>query len=218
MTAPETPGEKAEKAKIRRRWITLGEVLGVAAVAISGLTFYTGWSDRRAERAEKSVAESRESRAGAVLLLRATPSKEADSLALVPRRDEQAIQSQTIRFPKSLGVAPVETTGDPRIEAGWFGGALRTARKTAGRPNETAGDERLPIAIETHFLVGDTPQTDIALYDVGYAVEGGGLFGGADVRLRGLSLVERASAATAQARLDALWAKRQPTISSAAKK
>jgi hypothetical protein len=34
---------------------------------------------------------------------------------------------------------------------------------------------------------------------------GGGLFGGTNVTLRGLSLVERVSAEKAQARLDAIW-------------
>ena len=54
----ETPAAKAEAARIRRRWLTLGEILAVAAVAISGLTFWNSYSERR-HTEEARVAESR---------------------------------------------------------------------------------------------------------------------------------------------------------------
>jgi len=51
---------------------------------------------------------------------------------------------------------------------------------------------------------------DSAIYDIGYRVEGGGLFGGHKVRMRGISRVETASPRGVQARLDAIWRSRQP--------
>ena len=47
MLEPETPQQQAaEAAAIRRRWITLGEVLAVAAVLISALTFWNSYQER----------------------------------------------------------------------------------------------------------------------------------------------------------------------------
>ena len=37
---PIDPVEKHEAARARRRWLTLAEILGVAAVLISGLTLW----------------------------------------------------------------------------------------------------------------------------------------------------------------------------------
>ena len=73
----------------------------------------------------------------------------------------------------------------------------------------TAGDERLPVAITSQFIADGTTLTDVALYDVGYVLEGRFL-GGSKLRLRGLSRIGRADAKTAQARIDAIWKGRQP--------
>ncbi|MDB5685183.1 MAG: hypothetical protein JWM75_2881 [Sphingomonas bacterium] len=215
--ANDTPTEKAEAASIRRRWITLGEVLAVAAVAISGLTFWNSYSERSHAEAERS-SESRKAQVkAATLLLKAEPSRDGERLSLSALSPEQTIQAQTISFPTALGVAPAETTGEPRIEGDWFEDGLKKARRAAQRKDETAGDERLPVAIRSQFLADGALHDDVAIYDVGYVLEGR-LIGGSALKLRGISLVGRAGATSAQARLDAIWKKRQPTISSAEKK
>ncbi|MFC3442465.1 hypothetical protein ACFOKF_14925 [Sphingobium rhizovicinum] len=204
---PETPKEAraAEAAAIRRRWITLGEGVAVLAVSISALTLYLNWSDKRDERADK-VAEGRKasSRAGA-LVLNAQAVKD-DQITLRPADPEQIVQSQTIIFPRALGIDPVETTGDPRIEASWFADALKKARAKAKLPDDSVGDERLPVAITTRFVVGGDAHENIALYDVGYGVAGRWI-AGHSLSLRGLSRVEKLSVDSAQARIDARWAR-----------
>ncbi len=189
-----------ERRRSRLRWVTLGEAVAIAAVAISGLGLYQGWQDRDARRAEHAQ-EARAAGKARVLSLRATAQRDGAVLALAPLVDGQSIQSQTIRFPAALGVAPVETAGDPRIEAGWLADGLKKARHAAGMKDATAGDARLPVAIETRFLDGGDVHADRAVYDLGYAIEGRFLLGGT-VRLRGLSLVARGAG---QARIDALW-------------
>jgi hypothetical protein len=207
--------EKAEAAAVRRRWITLGEFLGVAAVIISALTFWNSYSERRNSELERaSEARSAEVKVRS-LILRATPDREGEVLTLAAASD-QAIQTQAIAFPAALELEPVETT-NPRIEADWFDGALRKARKAAGQRDEDAGDERLPVAITTRYVADGEMFTDVSLYDVGYEVKERFLRGGA-VRLRGLSFIGRTRAGAAQARLDELWKTRQPTISSGEKK
>jgi len=203
---PDTPKEAraAEAAAIRRRWITLGEVLAVLAVGISALTLYLNWADKQDERAEKAAESRKASSRAAVLVLNADGVKD-DRIVIKTTDPDQLIQSQTILFPRALGIAPVETTGDPRIEAGWFDGALKKARAKAKLPDDSVGDERLPVAITTRFVVGGDTHENIALYDIGYGVKGGWI-AGHSVALRGLSRVATLKGDSAQARIDARWA------------
>jgi hypothetical protein len=204
----ETPKEKAVSARIRRRWITLGEVLAVAAVSISGLTLWNSYRERQDERVEKASESAKADAASHRLLLKATADRSAERLDLLPLRAEQSIQSQTITFPTALGLSPVETTGDARIEADWFDEALVKARKTAGLKAETRGDEKLPVLLTTRFLADGAPVTDRAIYEIGYATDSAFL-SGTSVRLRGLSLVARVTG-DAKARLDTLWTRKTP--------
>lgn len=204
-----TPSEKAEAAAVRRRWINLGEVLAVAAVAISGLTFWNSYSERSHAEAEKATESKRASVRAATLLLRAEPTKDGDRLTLSTIGQDQSIQSQVIDFPTALGVTHVDTTGNARIEADWFEDGLKQARKKARRKDETVGDEQVPVAITTQFIADGDMHQDVALYDVGYALDGR-LIGGSRLRLRGLSRIGKADAKTAQAKVDAIWNRRQP--------
>lgn len=186
--------EEPRRRRVPIRWITLAEAVAIGAVLISALGLYNSWSgDRPTPPAATPAATAHP------LVLRATADREGARLSLAPVRDAQVIQSQTIAFPAALGVARVETTGDPRIEAEWINDALKKAGGKAG-----TGDRRLPILLTTVYVDDGASLTDVAVYHLGYAVEGGGLFGGTHVRLRGLSLVTRGKGAT-QARLDAMW-------------
>ena len=200
----ETPQEKAETARVRRRWLTLGEILAIVAVAISGLTLWNSYRERTNADVARQAESSKATRSAATLVLKAAPDRDGRTLALSPRLDSQTIQGQTIAFPKVLGLAPVETTGDARIERSWLEAALVKARKAADAPDKTAGDARLPLLIVTRFLIDGDPRVDRAVYELGYATDHGFL-SGTSVRLRGLSRVGPvASDAAGQARIDAL--------------
>ncbi|CAM8648435.1 hypothetical protein [Sphingobium sp.] len=203
----DTPKEAraAEAAAIRRRWITLGEILAVLAVGISALTLYLNWADKKDQRAEKAAESRKASGRAAILVLNADSVKD-DRIALKTTDPDQVVQSQTILFPRALGIAPVDTTGDPRIEADWFSDALKTARAKAKLPDDSVGDERLPVAITTRFVVGGDTHENIALYDIGYGVAGRWI-AGHSLSLRGLSRVETLKSDSAQARVDARWAR-----------
>jgi hypothetical protein len=195
--------QAAEAAATRRRWITLAEVLTVVAVAISGLTLWNSWSERRDSETSRQVEARQASSRAATLVLTATSSGKG-TLLLKPAAEEQAVQSQTIAFPTPLALAPAQTTGEPRIEATWFESALEKARDKADLPDDSRGDERLPVAITTRFLVDGKPHEDVAIYDIGYTISGHWL-SGHTVTLRGLSLVSRVKRATSQASLNARW-------------
>ena len=200
MPDRQSPAQAAEAAAIRRRWITLGEILAVVAVLISGLTFWNSYQERSSAEAERVAEKKEKSVKAKTLMLKASGS--GASLDLAALDPQQAIQSQTILFPSALGLSAIETV-DPRIEAGWIEAAAKKARK-AGGASQTSGDRRLPIAVTTRFVSGGETFTDAALYDVGYRRDPG-LLGGSDVELLGLALVERVSAESAQKRLDGLW-------------
>lgn len=197
-----TPEERKEAAAIRRRWITLGEILAVVGVLISGLALWNSWSERSLAEKERAEQKARQANVSRTLLLK--PSGGGKRLALAAHDPDQAIQSQTLVFPSALALGAFETT-EPRIEAEWVKRALKKAQ---GKDEKVHGDARMPVAITTRFVADGRAFTDTALYDVGYKASGGGLFEGREVELKGLSLIERASAAKAQQRLDALWGAR----------
>jgi len=202
--------EEAEAASVRRRWITLAEILGVIAVLISGLTLWNSYRQRTADEAEKAAERSQAEAEAQVLLLRATPDREGEILRLASAGEGQTIQNQTVAFPGPLAVATIDTLIEPRIEARWFEQALLRARQAGGARDGSRGDERIPVAITTLFFSAGAMHRDAAIYDIGYRVEGGGLFGGHKIRMRGISRVETVQPRALQARLDALWRSRQP--------
>lgn len=164
--------EAAEAAAIRRRWINLGEVVAVIALVISAATLWLNWSEHSGSQAEKAAENSRATMRAGTLTLTAVPKAKGARLDLKPATSDQTVEDQTIRFPTSLGIEPVQTSGEPRIEARWFDSALKQARDKAGLPGDTRGDERLPVMIETRFLADGEEHRDVALYDVGYAIKG----------------------------------------------
>ena len=199
------------RAARRRRWVTLGEILAVAAVGISALTLWDSHQDRARSEEKAAASASREDAEVATLVLRATPSHDGDRLTLAPLNPEQAIQAQTILFPTALGVSPIETTGDPRIEAAWFADALKRARKAAGQKEDDPGDQRLPIVVVTHYLAAGQRHTARAIHDLGYTLEGRFLRGSA-VTLRGMSIVSSVGEKHMRQALDKLWRQRHPAV------
>ena len=199
--------EEVEAAAVRRRWITLAEVLGVIAVLISGLTLWNSYRQQSSDEADKAATRAQAAAEAQVLLLRASPDREGRILGLATAGTGQTIQNQTINFPGPLGVAAIDTLIEPRIEARWFEQPLLRARQGQ---DESRGDERVPVAITTAFFSGGELHRDSAIYDIGYRVEGGGLFGGHKIRMRGISRVETSAARNLQPRLDAIWRSRQP--------
>jgi hypothetical protein len=200
--------DDSAQGKARRwRWITFAELLAVATVLLSALALYDSHRARTQEDSERAAAKGQEALRVDRLTLVGTARDDGRSLRLAPAVGTQVVQSQLIRFPGALGVAPAQTTGDPRLEAEWFAGGLKKARHEAGQSDDSVGDERLPIAIETRYLADGVIRTDRAIYDVGYTISGQFL-GGSRVTLRGLALVGRPAGDLA-AELDRRWSARR---------
>ena len=199
--------DESAEAKARRwRWITFAELLAIATVLISGMALWDSHRARTEADAERAAAQGKEAVRVDRLTLVGTARDDGRSLQLAPAVANQLVQSQLIRVPDALGVVPAQTTGDPQIEAEWFAAGLKKARRVAGESDDSVGDERLPVAIETRYLADGVIRTDRAIYDVGYTISGRFL-GGSSVTLRGLALIERPAGDVA-ATLDKRWSAR----------
>ncbi|QJU58586.1 hypothetical protein HL653_13175 [Sphingomonas sp. AP4-R1] len=184
----EASEEKKEAARVRRRWLNLGELLAIAGVVISGAALWNSYRERTHAEAEQANAEARTTKAAETLVLRATVEKDGNLLSLAPRDPDQTIQAQTIRFPAALGLSPIETSGDARIERVWFERGLTDALEKAKATKRAPGDQRLPVQITTRFLVGGIEHEDSAIYSVAYTL-GHGFLAGTTVKMRGISRV-----------------------------
>lgn len=180
------------------RWLTLAEAVGVLALVVAALGYWDTHREREAA-AKAHEAEAEASVRRQAFLMTATPQGDGAWLKLEAVTEGQVIQTQAIWFPKALRDGKVETTGNPRLEAGWIAGPLR---KAAGKAE--AG--RVPVAIQTVFVEDGEMKTDRSLYQLGYSLHPH-LLRGAEVKLEGLSLVRRGLKGEPQAAADSLWPK-----------
>jgi hypothetical protein len=197
------------KKRLPIRWLTLAEVVGLVAVVIAGLGYWDSHRERSFEERERAAAERErmaEARAGALkqtFLMTATPQGSGDWLRLTSVHPEQVIQTQSLIFPTEVRADSVETTGNPRIEAGWLEAGLAKAEKARGRGGKEA-QGRLPIGIVTVYIEDGQTKTDRALYLLGYSLHPRVLRSDR-VELEGLSLVRRGVGEDVQAAVDGLW-------------
>lgn len=189
------------EARTRRRWITMGEIIGIAALVISGLSYWDAHQERVAPPKPPAVAPAKEK----PLVLTGTLSAARDRIDLHPASSDDVIQTQTIHFPGLVRADAVDTTGNARIEAAWFESGLRAALKGT---KLHAGRHRLAVGIETSYVVGDATRTDRAVYDLGYTLHERLLRPDA-VAIEGVSLVRHAGS-DLQASVDARFATQVP--------
>lgn len=200
----------SETSRPRRRlpvrWLTLAELVGILALVVAAL----GWWDNHRERLQQDQERAAEARTRAAEAKREslkssfllTGSVEGDGrrVRLASAHADQVIQTQTVIFPSAVRGDPVETTGNPRIEADWFEGGLKKAGVKAGQPR------RVPVGVVTTYVEDGDMKTDRAIYAVASTLQGR-LLRGARLQLDGISLVRRGVGGDLQAAVDAAWAR-----------
>ncbi|MGN6817713.1 MAG: hypothetical protein ACTHJR_03475 [Sphingomonas sp.] len=193
----ETPAERAEKAAIRRRWISLAEWVGIAALLISAVGLWMTWSDRKADQAERASESAEKS------LVTFTALRSGGGAVLNLSDPDHRISEIDVTFPPALGAESQAGLSSPQINAQWFDKALLKATDKGKDDREG----RLPVLITARWWDGDARKTDRAIYQVRWKTAGR-LFRGRTVSLEGASLAERGGT---PARLDALWTKERPS-------
>ena len=200
----ETSLSDTPRKRLPLRWLSLAEIVGVVAVVVAVLGYWDSHRERTQEAREKAPAARErqvEARANALrqsFLMTGTLEGSGDRIRLSSQRPEQVIQTQTIWFPKAIRDAPVETTGNPRLEVGWVEDGLRKAKTESGR---------VPVGVLTVFIEDGLTKTDRAVYQVGYSLHPRTLRK-AEVDLDGLSLARRGVTGDLQGAADNLWAAR----------
>ena len=202
--------EETPLKRLPIRWLTLAEIVAVAALVITGLSFWDSHRERVRDERERSAAAS-ERQASARAEAKAAALKQTfvmtgaredggAKVVLTSVNDGQVIQTQTVWFPSEIRSDSVETTGNPRLEAGWIENGLR---KKAGK----AKTGRVPVGVLTVFIEDGQTKTDRAVYQLGYSIHPRTLR--ADrVELEGLSVARRDVSGDLQAAAGTLWSAR----------
>jgi hypothetical protein len=185
------------------RWLTLAECVGLLALVIAALGYWDTHRERADRDHERAAAERQHqadlkaSAAKLSFLMTGTVDNAGDKIRLASVHSEQVIQTQTVYFPATLRADSVETTGNPRLEAGWIEDGVRRAHlfRTG----------RVPVGIETVFIEDGQTKTDRSLYQLGYSLHPRVLRGD-KVQLEGLSLSKRGVAGDLRGAASQAWA------------
>lgn len=189
-----------ERKRGQGLWLTVGEVVGVLALAIAGLNY---WESHR-EHLEAVRLQQAQTQAATAFVATGEADSGGRVINLRPLKSSQAIQSQRYRFPADVRSDPIEMTAErPRIEADWLAEGLKHALEAAHA--KPSGEARIPVVIETvYFEDGDT-HTDVSLYEIGFAWKHA-FIGGWQVRLRGSALSRRGLTGDAAKAMEKPWA------------
>jgi hypothetical protein len=205
-------GETPTERKRRLRFLTVAELVGIAALIIAAAGYWDTHRERaqtERERAAEAQEKRAEARAGALkltFLMTGSPEGAGERLKLASVHSEQVIQTQALTFPSEIRGDAVNTTGNPRIEAGWIEGGVTKAEHARDGKGRSGP---LPVAIVTTFIEDGQTKTDTALYQLGYRAHPRVLRSD-KVELEGLSLIRRGVAGDAQAAVDAAWLRQNP--------
>ena len=192
----------------RVRWLTLAEVVGILALAIAALGWWDSHTEHqredrdRAEAASAQAASARREAQRATFLLTGSVEQSGERIRLASARQDQVIQTQTLIFPQAVRADPVETTGNPRIERGWFEDGLKKAARDRGdKPN---AELRMPLGVITTYVEAGDTKTDRAIYLVAGSLRHR-VLRGSRLDLDGLSLVRRGVTGDLRASVDKTW-------------
>jgi hypothetical protein len=159
----------------RRRWITLGELIALAALIVSALGVWISWKSSDGDK-ETRVVEQHQP---IPLTLRARREDDGTRLEISPVESSHALESLTVTLP---GATPIQVGSDGELAASDVESALK------GRENEPK-DRTLSVRvrIDTRYVEMGKDKKASGAYTLRYMWKGGGLFGGRSLHLVSLS-------------------------------
>ena len=165
--------ETPEQRRRRLRWLTLGEVIAVIALAISALGLWKTWNS---DDGPTTVVEQRQPVA---LTLRGKAEDDGRKLEITPVEQSHALQSLTIALPGAASAINIGSDG--QLSASDLEAAVS---KNADREK---GTHRLRVRIQTDYVEAGAARHASHAYVLTYRWESGGLFGGRSLRLVSLA-------------------------------
>jgi hypothetical protein len=161
--------------KPRRSFISLGEVIALAALIVSGFGAWIAWKSNNEDKPTRIV----EQRQAIPLVLRAKVVDDGKALEIAPVEESHALQSLKIAVPGSN--AAIDVGSDGALAAR----AIEPLVKN--RDKDSEGPRTLRVRIEARYVEAGKDRTSAASYTLSYRWEGGGLFGGKSLRITGFS-------------------------------
>jgi hypothetical protein len=161
--------------KTRRRWITLAELIALAALIVSALGVWIAWKSNSQDKTTRIV----EQRSAVPLALRGTVDNEGRTITLIPADPSHALEAVTVII---KGASPIEVGSDGRLGASDVENALKDREKEAKDVTHS-----VPIRIAARYVEAGADRRGGGNYVLRYKWEGGGLFGGRTLRFVGLS-------------------------------
>lgn len=159
----------------RRRWITLGELIALAALFVSGIGVWISWKNSDNDKPTRIV----EQRQAIPLALRAKPDDDGRKLDISPIEQSHALESLIVTL---SGATPIEVGSDGELSASDVEAALKGHDK---EPKDRTLS--IPARIVAHYVEAGNERRGGGSYTLRYKWEGGGIFGGRSLRLVGLS-------------------------------
>ena len=166
---------ETESQRQRRRWITIGEVIALAALLVSAAGVWISWKNNDADKPAR-IVEQRES---IPLTLRARREDDGTRLEISPVEPSHALESLAVKIG---GAAPISVGSDGELTASDVAAAL-SARDSEPK-NQTLS---VKARIEARYVEAGKDRTASGSYTLRYQWKGGGLFGGRSLHLVGLS-------------------------------
>jgi hypothetical protein len=165
---------QSSKSESRRRWVTFGEIIAVAALIISALGLWITWRGTQDDKPTRIV----EQKQAIPLTLRGSASRDGRELVLAPVETGHALESLTLTI---QGSPPIDIGSDGRLSAG----DVEALFKDRDRDRKGAG--KVLVRIAAHYVEMGAERRGGGTYLLRYRWEGGGLFGGRSLRLVALS-------------------------------
>jgi hypothetical protein len=158
----------------RRRLISLGELIALAALVVSAVGVWIAWKSNGQDKPTRVVEQHQP----VPLVVRGIPDRDGSTMIIAPVNRDHALESMTVTI---KGASPIELGSDGRLSAGDVQSALKD------RANEDKDKTySLPVRIEAHYVELGADRRGGGAYVLRYKWQGGGLFGGRSLKLMGL--------------------------------
>jgi hypothetical protein len=159
----------------RRRWVSLGELIALAALIVSAVGVWIAWKSSSEDKTTRVV----EQRQSIPLTLRGRREDGGARLEISPVESSHALQSLTVTLPNA---SPISVGSDGELQASDVQSALTGHDKD---PRDRTLSVR--VRIDARYVEMGKDRRASASYTLRYLWKGGGLFGGRSLHLVSLS-------------------------------
>ncbi|HEX3422806.1 MAG TPA: hypothetical protein VHS33_05330 [Sphingomicrobium sp.] len=159
----------------RRRWITLGEMIALAALIVSAIGVWISWKSNGGDKSARLV----EQRQPIPLTLRGKREDDGRTLDIAPVESSHALESLTVTLP---GASSIQVGSDGELAASDVESALKAHENEAKDQNFS-----VRVRIDARYVEMGKDRRASSTYLLRYMWKGGGLFGGRSLHLLSLS-------------------------------